>query len=238
MVRILDPTLTKSTIFHHFQPVYDITSWKRIGFEVLLRSKEIKSPEEAFETARKDKKLYDLDTLSIYEAIASFTANGFAGKDMLFLNVFPSTIVHKNFMAFIREIALSYPEPHNLILEISEAESINNIKELAGIVRQIKQTGIKVAFDDIGKGFSDIESIIESKPDYIKLDKYFTRDLDTSKEKQLFVEFIINYCERLDMKLVIEGIEKPTELAIIKYLGGTLAQGYVLGYPDHLKNLK
>jgi EAL domain-containing protein (putative c-di-GMP-specific phosphodiesterase class I) len=234
---LINNLIRDEEFFHHFQPIYNIRDWVIIGREVLFRSKEFDSPEIPFSLAKKEKQLYELDSRSIHKAVSTYHMAGVSRSEgKLFVNAFPSTILNKNFPTFIISIMSKFNVSSNqLVIEISETERINNFRELSDSVNFLKENGIEIALDDVGKGLDNVQKIIELNPDFIKLDKYFTVDLYKSKKKQNFVQFLQNYCDEFNSHLILEGLEKPIDVAFAKVLGIKYAQGYALAKPDILE---
>ncbi|UZW66237.1 EAL domain-containing protein [Priestia flexa] len=69
-----------------------------------------------------------------------------------------------------------------------------------------------------------------SVPDIIKLDRYFSRGLADSKEKQEMVKCLSQYNEG-NTTLILEGIECEKDLAIALALDIKVVQGYLLDRP-------
>ncbi|UFU00155.1 EAL domain-containing protein [Radiobacillus kanasensis] len=231
--------LTEKTYYHHFQPIFCLESGKRIGHEALIRADEFESPEAIFLNARDEKRLYEVDSGSIHKAIQTYVEVGFARKEeYLFLNVFPSTILHSNFQTFLDEIMKENGLDSQLVIfEISETEYVENLEKLSDKIADIKELGFKFAVDDVGKGYSNLPSIIELKPDYIKLDQYFSKNIQSSLEKQKMVSYFITYCKELNIQLVLEGLETTSEVDTAITLGIPLGQGFVLGKPKRAKEV-
>ena len=95
---------------------------------------------------------------------------------------------------------------------------------------------IKSAVDDFGGGVSDFQKIIEISPNYIKLDRYFSKDLRSKTRKQSVVKFLVNYCIKYKMGLILEGLESNDEIALAKSLGVYYGQGFGLGKPSPLRS--
>ncbi|WP_082233677.1 EAL domain-containing protein [Halobacillus massiliensis] len=231
----IDKLLSDKSFSHHFQPIFNLFTWKKAGYEVLLRTEWDSNPAEVFEKARLEGKLYELDTLSIKKALKYYIYEGYTSTDgLLFFNIYPSTIMNASFYPFISGLNEEYSS-YQFILEISESEIIQDYKKFNEAFEWIRSLGIRTAIDGFGKGYSAMERLVELKPDYIKLDRFLTTELDTSKEKQFIVEGINRYCHEFNAQLIIKAVEKPNELAIAKYLGVPLAQGNVLAPPELLK---
>ncbi|OLO38169.1 hypothetical protein BTR23_11750 [Alkalihalophilus pseudofirmus] len=231
--------ISEENFYHHFQPIYDLNNWRILGFEVLLRSKLFPNPEATFIEARKEKKLYELDSGSIHKAISTYRSAGLTkSKGKLFLNIFPSTLLHPNFPTFLNKIiADDVLHSQQIVLEISESEINNKIDELKQKVSVLKNLGFLIAIDDTGKGYSNAQSIVELDPDFLKLDRYFSKDLHLSKKKQSYIQLLNNYSVLNGCSVILEGIETPSELAVAKTLNIQYGQGFILGKPSLLEQI-
>ncbi|MEQ6378789.1 EAL domain-containing protein, partial [Bacillaceae bacterium S4-13-56] len=138
--------------FHHFQPIYDLKEGYIVGYEVLLRSKKFANPELAFNSAIKEKKLYELDSRSIHKALKTYHSAGFTRKEgILFVNVFPSTLLNPKFPSFITIIMKEkLLTNQDIVFEISEKETNYDLNHLKKVLKQLKKVGISYAIDDYG----------------------------------------------------------------------------------------
>jgi EAL domain-containing protein (putative c-di-GMP-specific phosphodiesterase class I) len=225
--------------FHHYQPIYDIQTWRIVGYEGLFRTKNLINPEITFELARKNKKLYELDSRSVHKALLTYiNAGHLLRHEMLFLNVFPSTLINPLFHTLLNTI-INENSIHRqqIIFEINENDIVN-LEKLKTAVDNLKKLGFRIAIDDFGKGLSSFHTVIELKPDFVKLDKYFVEEILLSEEKKDVIGYLLHFCQKFNSELIVEGIEENTCLAFLKSLGVRHAQGYLLGKPDLLKRNK
>jgi EAL domain-containing protein (putative c-di-GMP-specific phosphodiesterase class I) len=223
---------------HVYQPLWNLTTWNIFGYEALLRFKDKRfgNVESLFQSAREEGHLYELDIAAIDSAIACFPFDRL-NKELLFVNIYPSTILHEQFLSFLNCLLNKYPAISNqLVFELNETkfeEEIWEVSELKERIQVIKNCGIYIAIDDVGKGASTLQKIIEFQPDYIKLDRYFAKELASNPEKQRMVALLANYCDS-KITLVLEGIETEMDLAQAKLLKVPAAQGYILGEPQKM----
>lgn len=241
----INNVIKNEEFYHVFQPIYDIHNWCIIGYEALFRSSFSLNPTIMFEEAIEEKQLFELDSRSIQKAVRTYFSEGSGIKGNLFLNVYPSTIIHPNFLKFLDIIMLEKEKhsqqvniPIGIVLEISESEDISNIniQIFKDRIKTIKDNGILIGVDDIGKGFDPTQLLVEIEPNFLKLDHYFAKDLYQSKRKQLLIELYAKYCKELNCNLILEGIENELDLAAAKSMDIHFAQGYLLGRPGLLKN--
>lgn len=229
--------------FHHcFQPIYSLSNGNKKGIEALLRTSK-GTPNTIFGQAKQTNRLYELDTQSIHKAIWNCSVAGNAMKEgLLFLNVFPSTLLNPNFPSFINKILTEHMLPcQHIVFELNETEQTFGFGN-SGILKErilfLKKYGFLIAIDDIGKGWSSLSTLIDLEPSFAKLDRYFSINLSTSPKKQMMISSLVQYCSNNQIELVLEGIEKEEDLHVAKDLGIQLGQGYLLGKPELLKSNK
>ncbi|GGE56572.1 hypothetical protein GCM10011391_39340 [Pullulanibacillus camelliae] len=231
--------IKEERFFHHYQPIYNLSDHGIEGYEVLFRTEKYTNPEEFFDWAKRKKQLYELDSRSIHKAVLTYQSAGFTEKDgNLFINVFPSTLLHPQFPSFIKHIINEelFSSQH-LVFEILESEAIPNYSQLMKVIKLLKELGASLAIDDFGKGYHDFQKIVELDPNYIKLDRYFVKGLLSSEKKQGLLKLLLNFCEEHQCKLIVEGLETQSELSLVRSIGLHYGQGFGLRRPDNIANL-
>ena len=224
---LLDNIIRNKRFYHVFQPIYALKDSRVFAYEALLRCEFFPNPELLFQLAMKQSRLYELDIFSIYHALTSFHMRSIP----LFINVYPSTIVHPAFPDFLQKLKSICSSRKNIVLEINESEKISDMDLLKKAIRFLKTNGFSVALDDIGKGEFSLHTVAELEPEFVKLDRYYSADLSNSAKKQNEIKMFLNFCMQKNIYLVLEGIEEPKDLTMAKKLGVHLGQGYLLGKP-------
>lgn len=224
--------IIEQRLFEHYcQPIFDLKAQLQNGGELLLRA-QFGTPDFIFHQAKKANQLYELDTISILKAFESKQA--FHNK-IFFLNVFPSTIKNPLFPAFIEYILKDIQlKNEQIVFEINEGESVFDIRLLKKRINWLRDFGFQIALDDVGKGALTLASMIELNVDFIKLDRYFSKDLHRSLKKQSMISAILQYCHANQIKVVLEGIENEEALVVANELGVDMGQGYYLGRPEKM----
>lgn len=228
----------KQEYYHVFQPICSLPGKKRMGYEALLRSSRDANPEELFQTAKEQKELLEFDTLSMYYALRSFFQSQERYRhELLFVNIFPSTIVDQTFPAFIQKLTADYaPYQNQIVLEINESimeGEIWNEPLFLKRIAKLRESGFLIALDDVGDGTTTFRKILEIAPDFIKIDRFFSQDLSRSQEKQKVVKLFVDFC-RDDAQLILEGVEQEEDFACAAGLGVAIGQGYLFGKPGRL----
>lgn len=217
-------------ITHWFQPIYNLKKKNVIGYEALLRdaSQLQTSPVDIIRDADKNGCRDILDLKSIKTAIESINDK----SNLLFLNIFPSTLLKRNFLSWWD---INVPPQMPVVLELLESGPVKNWEELKNITKELKARGVKIAVDNMCGGYSFLQQWIELNPNFIKLDRYFAKNLSVNPCKQKTVKSLIDLF--LDTtELIIEGIEKEEDLKFAELLGIPYAQGFLLGKPYPIQN--
>jgi EAL domain-containing protein (putative c-di-GMP-specific phosphodiesterase class I) len=232
--------LVKQNDFYHlFQPICYLPKRHILGCEALIRSKSNITPDQIFQHAMEQNHLYEVDSLSIFPAISTYftSLETREGNELLFLNVFPSTLVAASFPTLIKKITEQYAGfCHRIVFEINESVaqgSFWNSASFIGMITFLREQGFMIALDDVGEGATTFKKIIEISPDYIKVDRFFAKELFSYRKKQKVVELFVEYCKE-GIHLILEGIEHQDELDKALSLGVTIGQGYLLGKPNLL----
>lgn len=225
-------TIDTSNLVHLYQPICQIETGEILGYEALVRNKFLNelSPLDIFKQAEQEGCRINLDCELLCKAINSIKE---VSPYMLFLNVFPSTLLEKWFLSWWDE---HFVNPAHLVIEISESEPINDWETLKSVINKLRKRGVKIAVDDMGSGYSFFQHWIELNPDYIKLDRYYAAGLAENSLKQRIIEHLTKLFDGYSI-IILEGIETEKDLNTAKQLGISYAQGYLLGRPSPWKNL-
>lgn len=231
----LEKILSNEDFYHHYQPIYDIQSGVIFGYEGLFRTKYYSNPEDVFSVAKKNEKLYELDSRSVHKALLTYINADISLRfKNLFLNVFPTTVTNPQFITLINQIINeNHISSQQLIMEINENQIID-LEYFKMAINSLKNMGVLIAIDDFGKGYSSFMSVIELNPDFIKLDKYFLEGLIRSEKKKYIIQTLLNYSRKFNTKLIVEGIEDEHILLYLQNIGIKYAQGFLLGKPHQI----
>ena len=125
----------------------------------------------------------------------------------------------------------------DLCFEITETAVIDNPELALSIIDRFAAAGIGVSIDDYGSGLSSLAYLKRIKADELKIDKAFILSLDETSRDALLVKSTIDLAHSLGLKVVAEGVETATALALLRGMGCDIAQGYFIGKPVALVDL-
>ncbi|WP_035985409.1 putative bifunctional diguanylate cyclase/phosphodiesterase [Leptolyngbya sp. KIOST-1] len=143
-------------------------------------------------------------------------------------NHFAKNNLVKIFAGILQDTGL---EGHYLKLEITESVFIENAKEAAAMLAELKRLNVQICLDDFGTGYSSLSYLHQFPIDMVKIDRSFIKGIATDTEKLEIVRAIINLCHTLGMAVTAEGIETPRQRDILLELGCEYGQGYLFAQP-------
>jgi len=126
-------------------------------------------------------------------------------------------------------------EPSRLHLEVTESCLMDEIATVRSILADLRAKGITIAIDDFGTGFSSL-SYLDSLPvDIVKIDRSFVHEITGDSRRFKLLCGIADLSRALGLKIVVEGVETPEQLALINERGlADVIQGYVFSMPVSL----
>lgn len=217
-----------------FQPIVSLKTGEIISFEALSRitlESCQTNIEELFKIANTLEQSWKLDQLCRKCAIKASQQMPLGKK--LFINVDANILLDQDFVqGFTKEYLKKYHlDSNNIVFELSETTSIEDKHLFKQAVRHYRSQGFEIAIDDVGSGYSNLNRINHTQPEYLKLDRELIQDIHLNKDKHTMVEVMVNYCKEMNYKLIVEGIETKEELECLIQLGVEYGQGYYLKKP-------
>lgn len=116
-------------------------------------------------------------------------------------------------------------------VEITESLAMRKPDETAEFLRQLRATGVGVAMDDFGTGFSSLARLKTYPLDVLKIDQSFVRGIERDSADVAIVKTIIELANNLQLGTVAEGVETQGQANILCELGVKELQGYLLAKP-------
>jgi EAL domain-containing protein (putative c-di-GMP-specific phosphodiesterase class I) len=129
-------------------------------------------------------------------------------------------------------------EPSRVIFELTESASLANIEAMKRMIFRLIELGCSFAIDDFGTGFSTFNYLKQVPADTIKVDGSFIQNLEKDPVNQALVRSIHEIARVLGKKTVAEFVENEASFNLVKNLGIDYAQGYYIGRPVPLSELK
>ena len=233
-----DPAVSfaANTVVPLFQPVVSLRSGRIVGVEALARLKTdgptLITP-NLFLPGLDDEALLSLFCTMLKKAVDAYVARGLCDDNIyLSINVNAQIALRPDFHDLVQFILADKAfDPHNLVLEILEGESIGDIESMIEALHRMKATGIRFALDDIGSAYASLMNIKDLPVDILKLDQAFARKLEERPHDLQFVMSLLGLARGLEKILVVEGAETASIVDALTILGVDNVQGYALSRP-------
>lgn len=119
----------------------------------------------------------------------------------------------------------------SVVLEVTERQRIEDIPEVESRLLRLRRLGFRIAVDDLGAGYSGLNSLVLLEPDLVKIDMALVRNVNESFMRQSVVKSLVDLARSTDIAVVAEGIETAAERDCVARLGCNYMQGYLLGRP-------
>jgi EAL domain-containing protein (putative c-di-GMP-specific phosphodiesterase class I) len=162
-------------------------------------------------------KAWEKEGLGLYPIAINLSSKQFQDKKLLGLLV-----------EVLDETSL---DPSFLELEITESIVMEHPDDAAALLQEISQLGVRIAIDDFGTGYSSLAYLQKFPINTLKIDQTFVSEITHNDSKSVIVDSIISMADKLNLKVVAEGIETRSQLEFFKKRKCHEAQGYYFSRP-------
>lgn len=229
----IDGAIVDGQIETWFQPVIDAKSGSISAFEALARWPHpeygMVGPLEFIRIAEETGSIPALTDLVIRNSIKA--AANWPEHVRVAVNVSPSQINSELVDQVRTLIQASGFDPRRLELEVTEDVLIKDFDQASSMFARLRALGVTVAMDDFGAGYTSIANLRQLNFDRIKIDRIFTSDLPGHRRSVAIVRGIVGLARHLDLKVTVEGVETPEQVAFLRSLGCDELQGFLFSRP-------
>ena len=227
--------IERRTIDTLFQPVFDARGERIHGHEALSRGpagSALRGPLDLLAAAHSEGRSIELDLLMIDLAIERFGASGAPGH--LFINVLPATLLGCDDLAtrIGKGTTQAGLRARDLVIEVTEHGLAADTGRIHASVQPLRRLGCGIAIDDLGAGSSGLKIWSELRPDYVKLDSYFTAQIERDHLVSEMMRSMLSMAHVMGSRVVAEGVETERQLELLRVLGVDYLQGFYLRRPQ------
>ena len=219
-----------------FQPIIETGNGEVFGYEALARipgTSCFNNIAELFPFAEKIGQLYPIETLCRRQAILAYPAIA-QNKERLFLNINPQILLAPEFSSGYTKKLLNEKglTPSDIVLEITERSAIENYATFRDALDHYRNQGYLIALDDVGAGYSSLQSVAELHPDFLKVDRSLIQGVNADPIKWALLETFVTFSKRIGCRILAEGVETAEEMRTVVQLGVDYIQGFFVAKPD------
>ena len=230
----LGTILTQRALRPVYQPIFSMTTGEPIGYEGLIRPTEgapMADASSLFAAAERVGRTVELDM-----ACLDVVARGIDALEpgvYLSINVSPRTLESDQFRPV--ELTAIFGrrgiKPDQLVIELTEREEVQDLQQLRRNAAACRRAGMRLAADDVGAGNAGLRLLSEIQFDIVKVDLSLVQGGILNDPSHGILRALQELAARWNATIIAEGVETAEQLAVIRELGITAGQGYLLGRP-------
>jgi diguanylate cyclase (GGDEF)-like protein len=229
-----------------FQPVVALPSMRPVGAEALLRWTHPdlgRVPPVEFIPVAEESGLINRIGAWVLESACKQLAEWLAkGHDVwLSVNVSPKELHDADYAGRVADVLEEYGvPPQRLVLEVTEHAVATDMEELVRRLAELRETGVRIALDDFGAGYSSLTQLRTLPVDILKIDHALVAEPESRTGTAApLVDVVVRLGHRLGLEVLAEGIGTPAQREIVEEAGCRLGQGSLFGWgvpAEHLES--
>ncbi|MDH5620918.1 MAG: EAL domain-containing protein [Gammaproteobacteria bacterium] len=221
-----------------YQPISDVMTDRLVGVEALLRWPQLDpeeiGPAEFVPIAEEAGLINRIGAFAIDEACRQLRIWRNQGlTDMsVAVNVARGQLLDRELTEVVAQSLRRYKiMPWQLDLEISERGVLTGNKDVVEQLFQLKSLGVTISIDDFGTGDSSLAYLKDMPIDTLKIDRTYIALLGEDGRESRMIAAMVALAEKLELKVVAEGVELQSQLNILQSLGCDYYQGFLRSPP-------
>jgi len=226
---VLEAIIAHEQIDVLFQPQIVPGTGCIVGAEALARSTVVAGAEMLFARAFAGGLAERLSRLIQRKALRCAAAWEGPLKGLgLSINVLPADLARPGYESWLLdEIGTAGLDARRVTAEITESALLADQAEVAERLSRLREAGVRIAVDDFGTGYANLAYLTTLPLDAIKIDRGLVADIVGGERDRIVVRAMIHLARELDLKVVVEGVETTSQLALLAEWGCDLYQGFL-----------
>lgn len=222
--------LSHNELAVHYQPIIDLPSGQWLGAEALLRwpQKGVEFNPEVLVTALERAGLMgDLTRWICRQVVEEYCETIWACDDFyITINLSAADVMDQTFPDFIRQLLAEHQlSASRFAFEVTERVALDS-QRAAVQLKRLRAQGHLIVLDDFGTGYSSLAYLDQLPVDIIKIDKSFTLKTQ-SRSSDIILSHLLHMAKKLDIDVVVEGVETTLQAQRVCELGAHKAQGWL-----------
>ncbi|HEX5204186.1 putative bifunctional diguanylate cyclase/phosphodiesterase [Paractinoplanes rhizophilus] len=228
-----------------FQPVVALPSMRPVGAEALLRwhhpTLGAVRPDEFIPVAEEAGLINRIGSWVLAQACEQLADWLAKGHDVwVSVNLSPKELHAADYAGQVADVLAEHAVPaQRLVLEVTEHAVATDMEELIGRLTELRATGVRVALDDFGAGYSSLGQLRTLPVDILKIDHALVAEPESRTGTAApLVDVVVRLGHRLGLEVLAEGIGTPAQRAAVEEAGCRLGQGSLFGWgvpAEHLE---
>jgi diguanylate cyclase (GGDEF)-like protein/PAS domain S-box-containing protein len=221
-----------------YQPKIRLVDERCIGFEALLRWRNpsfahvpLSSVIQILESSGLIREVGTWVLEQACEDLALLRLNHVVDVHMA-VNVSPRQLDRGDFLDQVSACLRQHHIPASVLeLELTESMFVGTQGDRLEQIAALRSTGVSIAIDDFGTGYSSLSYLRTLPADVVKIDKSFIDHIDTDFRTEQVCEAITHLANNLNLRVVAEGVERASQVTLLKRMSCDIVQGYHYSRP-------
>ncbi|WP_423186605.1 EAL domain-containing protein [Alishewanella sp. d11] len=233
---VIEDVINNNRLMLLLQTIQPCSRTSRAYAEVLVRFKthedQILPTASFFAMAEKLDKIIAIDRLIVETCLNTIKTQSM--QDQYFgINLSPRSVHDEQFVIWLeRRLLRDGAIAPQLIFEVSEFGLQQNLKTSKRFIDMLHRVGSRITVEKFGVGITSFKFFRDLKPDFIKMDGSYTRQIDEDKNNQYFLRLMIDLAHRIGVSVLAESVETQEEKHMLESLFIDGCQGYYIGKPQ------
>lgn len=221
----------------HYQPQVRLADGMLVGAEALIRWRHpeqgLLTPAAFLETLEASRHARVVGAWIIDEACRQAASWRKAGFELrVGVNLFAEQLVAGDLVEVVDGALRSAGLPAEALeIELTENIALRQQSSMLTPLRELKERGVGIAFDDFGTGFASLTTLRDFPVTRLKIDRSFIMKLAPGSHDAAIVEAVLTLARTLGLEVIAEGIETAAQEAFLASRGCDEGQGYRYGKP-------
>lgn len=129
----------------------------------------------------------------------------------------------------LKQLQRNGVSPERIVFEITELGGAS--QRLPDVVARYREAGARIAIDDFGAGYSQLDRVLALQPDILKLDMQLFQAAARGGPSGEVVKALAQMAEKTGCWIIAEGVETEAELDFALECGARYVQGYLFAAP-------
>jgi diguanylate cyclase (GGDEF)-like protein len=216
-----------------YQPIVDVRGGKVYCVEALARwqhpALSVLRPDAFISSAETSGLIVRLGEIVLDDAcrqVRAWHGAGFSGL-MLSVNLSARQFRETQLIETLATILgrTGFP-PHLLQIEITEGVAMTDPEMNVGIMRELKEMGVRMILDDFGTGYSSLAYLRRFPLDGLKIDRSFVAGVGHERDDETIARTVIGMAHSLGLFVVAEGVETADQVEFLRRENCEMAQGH------------
>jgi diguanylate cyclase (GGDEF)-like protein/PAS domain S-box-containing protein len=222
-----------------YQPVVDLRLGRVTGCEALVRwshpQRGVVAPQDFIPVAEQSDLINELGDWVLARALrdaAGWTSPEGGVAPSVSVNVSLRQLTSVGLAGRVAELLADTGfDPGRLCLEVTETALASDVVQVIDALESLRDVGVRLSIDDFGTGHASLTYLARFPVDQVKVDQSFVAGLGIDAGSAAIVGGVIAMAHTFDLRVVAEGVETESQLAILAELGADAVQGFFTARP-------